>query len=96
MGRTTQNAVSIYIGDDLLLSVDRLAAALGKSRASTIKWVLSEFKDGMDSVSETLEQVEGRKRVPVAAFLRLMAEASALIGQKQFDLAMEHEHARND
>lgn len=98
MGKTIQNPVSIYIDDDLLASIDRFSVNLGKSRASTIKWVLSEFQDGMNMVSEALESVEGEKQVSVASFLKIMATASSLIGQKTFDLAneLEHENASND
>jgi len=95
---TDKKQVSTYIDDDLLFSLDRLASALGKSRASTIKWVLSEFKDGMDMVSDALEQVEDQKQFPVSSFLKIMANASSLIGQKTFDLAteLEHENASHD
>ena len=98
MGRTIQNQVSIYINDALLADVDRLSVNLGKSRASTIKWVLSEFQDGMNMVSDALESIEDEKQVSVASFLKIMSKASSLIGQKQFDLGndLEHENASND
>lgn len=98
MGRTTKNSISTYIDDDLLASVDRLSTALGKSRASTIKWVLLEFQSGMDMISETLETVDSEVKVPVSSFLKIVAQASALIGQKTFNLAseLEHDNAGND
>lgn len=89
MSRTIQNHVSTYIDDALLLSLDRLAASLGKSRSSTVKWVLQEFQPGMDMISEAIENLETDKEQEVSDFLRLLSKASALIGEKNYDLARE-------
>jgi len=76
---TDKKQVSFYPNDALLASLNRLSKALGKSRASTVTWVLSEFQQGMDQISNCLERVEDEKKKPVSELLKIISKATYLI-----------------